>query len=106
MIANVVKFIVEQLPLYQQSIQSFKDNGHCVIGYIRKSRTKESDESRLKLLNMMCKKLKMRSMVEKIFVSYKSSASDSIMDRDVEDDQQVLEKLDADGNTQGKIINR
>jgi hypothetical protein len=59
-VANVVKFIVEQLPLYQQTVQSFKNDGYGVIGYARKSRTKESDETRSNLLNMMCKKLKMR----------------------------------------------
>ena len=91
-VANVVKFIVEQLPLYQQTIQSFKNDGYSVIGYARKPRTKESDETRSNLLNMMCKKLKMRSMIDKVFVSFKSSSNDPIIDRD----------LDDDGNTQGK----
>ncbi|KAG1144199.1 hypothetical protein G6F37_006437 [Rhizopus arrhizus] len=92
-IANVVKFIAEQLPLYQQTIQSFKNDGYSVIGYARKSRTKESDETRSNLLNMMCKKLKMRSMVDKVFVSFKTSSNDPIMDRD----------LDDDGNTQDML---
>ncbi|KAI9252731.1 hypothetical protein EDC94DRAFT_620499 [Helicostylum pulchrum] len=48
---------------------------------------------------MMCKKLKMRSLVDKIFVSFKTSSNDPIMDRDLGDDRMVLEKLDADGNT-------
>ncbi|KAG0763983.1 hypothetical protein G6F57_004622 [Rhizopus arrhizus] len=102
-IANVVKFIVEQLPLYQQTIQSFKNDGYSVIGYARKPRTKESDETRSNLLNMMCKKLKMRSMIDKVFVSFKSSSNDPIMDRDLDDDSKVLEKLDADGNTQDML---
>lgn len=101
-VANVVNFIVEQLPLYQQTIQSFKNDGYSIIGYARKSSTKESNETRLNLLNMMCKKFKMRSMVDKVFVSFKTSANDPIMDRDLNDDSKVLEKLDADGNTQDK----
>ncbi|KAI7904494.1 uncharacterized protein BX663DRAFT_502579 [Cokeromyces recurvatus] len=52
---------------------------------------------------MMCKKLRMRSAVEKIFVSSKISTNDPIMDRDVDDDNQLLEKLDADGNTQDML---
>lgn len=102
MIANVAKFIVERLPRYQQPIQSFKNDGYSVIGYARKSRSKETNETRTKLLNMMCKKLKMRSMVEKVFVSFKTSTNDPIMDRDLDDDKKVLEEIDADGNTQGK----
>lgn len=100
-VANVVKFIVEQLPLYQQTIQSFKNDGYSVIGYARKSKTKESDETRSDLLNIMCKKLRMRSMVDKVFLSFKTSSNDPIMGRDLADNK-LLEKLDADGNTQGK----
>lgn len=104
MIANVIQFIVKQLPLYQQTIQSVKNDGYSVIGYVRKLRTKESDETRLNLLNIMCKKLKMRSMVEKVFVSFKTGSNDPIMDRDLDNDKEVLKKLDADGNTQGKNV--
>ena len=41
-------------------------------------------------------------MVDKVFVSFKTSSNDPIMDRDLDDDSKVLEKLNADGNTQGK----
>ncbi|CAO3682609.1 unnamed protein product [Rhizopus stolonifer] len=99
-IANVVKYIVEQLPRYQQTIESFKKDGYNVIGYVRKSRTKEKHETRTKLLNMMCKKLKTHSMVDKIFVSFKTNANEPIIDRDIDDDKKVLEEIDADGNTQ------
>lgn len=102
MVVNIVNFIVEQLPLYQQTIQSFKNDGYNVIGYARKSKTKENDETRSNLLNIMCKNLKMRSMVDKVFVSFKTSSSDPIMDRDLGDDSKILEKLDVDGNTQGR----
>ncbi|KAG1047207.1 hypothetical protein G6F43_010335 [Rhizopus delemar] len=102
-IANVVKFIAEQLPLYQQTIPSFKNDGYSVIGYARKSRSKETNETRTKLLNLMCKKLKMRSMVEKVFVSYKTNTNDPIMDRDIDDDKKALEEIDADGNTQDML---
>ncbi|KAI8080518.1 hypothetical protein BDF21DRAFT_471767, partial [Thamnidium elegans] len=91
-VANVVKFIAEQLPLYQQTIQSFKNDGYSVIGYARKSRSKESDETHSNLLNKMCKKPKMRSMVDKVLVSFKTSSNDPIMERDLNDDSKVLKK--------------
>lgn len=101
-VANVVKCIVDQLPLYQQMIHSFKGNGYSAIGYARKSKTKENDETRSNLLNIMCKKLKTRSMVDRVFVSFKTSSNTPIMDRDFDDNSKVLEKIDTDGNTQGK----
>lgn len=94
--------VVQQLPLYQQTIQSFKNNGYSIIGYARKSKTKESDEKRVHLLNEMCKKLKTRSLVDKVFVSFKTNINDPIVNRDLADDNELFEKLDADGNTQGK----
>jgi hypothetical protein len=101
--------ISEEPQLYQQTIQSFKNDGYSAIGYARKSKTKDSHETRSNLLNIMCKKLKMRSMVDgrwsmvdKVFVSFKTSSNDPIMDRDLADDNKLLEKLDADGNTQSK----
>jgi hypothetical protein len=41
-------------------------------------------------------------MVDKVFVSFKTSSNNPIMDRDLADDNKLLEKLDADGNNQGK----
>ncbi|CEP19467.1 hypothetical protein [Parasitella parasitica] len=102
-IANVVNYVVELLPRYQQTIESFKKDGYNVIGYVRKSRTKETDETRTKLLNMICKKLKTHSMVDKIFVSFKSNKNEPIIDRDIDDDKKVLEEINADGNTQDML---
>ncbi|EIE89589.1 hypothetical protein RO3G_14300 [Rhizopus delemar RA 99-880] len=44
-------------------------------------------------------------MVEKVFVSFKTSTNDPIMNRDLDDDKKVLEEIDADGNTQGLTTN-
>lgn len=94
--------VVQQLPLYQQTIQSFKNDGYSVIGYTKKFKTKESNETRSNLLDMMCNKLKTRSMVDKVFMPFKTSSNDPTMDRDLDDSSKVLEKIDVDGNTQGK----
>ncbi|CAO3652984.1 unnamed protein product [Mucor hiemalis] len=50
----------------------------------------------------MCKKLRMRSMVDKVFLSFKTSSNDPIMGRDLADNK-LLEKVDADGNTQDML---
>ncbi|KAI8050057.1 hypothetical protein BDF21DRAFT_351302 [Thamnidium elegans] len=52
----------------------------------------------------MCKKLKTSSMIDTIFVSFKTDANEPIIDRGIDDDKKVLEETDADGNTQGKNI--
>ncbi|CEG68467.1 hypothetical protein RMATCC62417_04723 [Rhizopus microsporus] len=46
----------------------------------------------------------MRSMVEKVFVSFKTGSNDPIMDRDLDNDKEVLKKFDADGNTRGSFF--
>jgi len=101
-VGNVVKFIVKQLPVYQQTIQSFENDRYSVIGYARKTKPKESDGTRSSLLNTMRENLKMRSMVDKVFVSFKTSSNDPIMNMNMANGSKLLEKLDADGNTQGK----
>ncbi|KAG1090520.1 hypothetical protein G6F42_019673 [Rhizopus arrhizus] len=103
-IGNVVKFIVKQLPVYQQTIQSFENDRYSVIGYARKTKPKESDGTRSSLLNTMRENLKMRSMVDKVFVSFKTSSNDPIMNMNMANGSKLLEKLDADGNTQEKIV--
>lgn len=50
----------------------------------------------------MCRRLKERSLVDHIFISYKSQASDSVAQRDTKQDDELLTDLPADGNTQGK----
>ncbi|KAI8092386.1 uncharacterized protein B0P05DRAFT_526074 [Gilbertella persicaria] len=45
----------------------------------------------------------MRLMVDRVFVSFKTSSNDPIMDRDLADDNKLPEKLDADGNTQDML---
>ncbi|EPB84832.1 hypothetical protein HMPREF1544_08402, partial [Mucor circinelloides 1006PhL] len=102
-VGNVVKFIVKQLPVYQQTIQSFENDRYSVIGYARKTKPKESDGTRSSLLNTMRENLKMRSMVDKVFVSFKTSSNDPIMNMNMANGSKLLEKLDADGNTQDML---
>lgn len=90
---NVVNYFEE----YQDYMQSLKKEGHSVIGYARKSQGKEQEDTRIRLLQLMCNCLKDRSLVDCVFVSYSSNASDPLHLRD-----KSQETVLADGNTQGK----
>ncbi|KAI7871400.1 uncharacterized protein EV154DRAFT_570609 [Mucor mucedo] len=99
-VGNVVSFIINQLDAHKQTIRSLKEEGCTVVGYARKSKTREDDDVRFRLLEQMCSELRYRSEVDKVFVSCKSNASDPIVNRDVQDQGQMLNNLNADGNTQ------
>lgn len=78
-------------------IKSLKKDGHHIIGYARKSKGKEPEETRVKLLRLMSDCLRSRSLVDRIFVSYSCNANDPLNSRD-QNQKIVLE----DGNTQRK----
>lgn len=72
------------------------------MGYARKSIGKEDDDTRVRLLQEMVKKLMERSLVNKVFVSPRSSVSEVISTRDM-DEPVILQQLkNVDGNTQGR----
>jgi hypothetical protein len=48
--------------------------------------------------------LKERYLVEKVFVSVCSNANDPISERDTKEIEELLGRLDVDGNTQGKSV--
>ncbi|ORX52442.1 hypothetical protein DM01DRAFT_1336810 [Hesseltinella vesiculosa] len=96
---NTVKDILNRLPTYQQHIRMLKDDGYCIVGYARKSPGNESH--REKNLESMVKHLKMRSLVNKCFVSSCCKASSPLGSRDVKTGNVDLKGVD--GNTQDLI---
>ncbi|KAG2229570.1 hypothetical protein INT48_008939, partial [Thamnidium elegans] len=68
--------------------------------YPRKSEGKVDDEDRTQLIQLMCDRLRERSLVDKLFVSFFSNANHPISERDSNVDEKIDEKLYADGNTQ------
>ena len=52
----------------------------------------------------MCNRLKSRSLVDHVFVSYSCKANDCIHERDQIKQEEIIAKLQADGDTGGKII--
>ena len=89
---------------YQQYIKSLKEQNFCIIGYARKSNGSEKEEVRVNLLHQMCNRLKSRSLVDHIFVSYSCKANDCIHERDQIKQEEIIAKLQADGDTGGKVV--
>ncbi|ORE06418.1 hypothetical protein BCV72DRAFT_228294, partial [Rhizopus microsporus var. microsporus] len=55
--------MVERLPRNQVFIKSLKEKGCFLLGYARKSTSKKDDQTRVRLLDQMCKNLKERLLV-------------------------------------------
>ncbi|GAA5804541.1 hypothetical protein HPULCUR_010041 [Helicostylum pulchrum] len=76
--------IVSHSPRYQRFIQSLKDEGYHVIGYVRKSICEKDDDSRVRLLNLMCENLNNRSLVSKVFASVYCNANEPLLEGSTE----------------------
>lgn len=103
-IAKTIERIVFLLHDHQTEIQTLKQQGFTVIGYARKSKSGEDIETRTRLLNLMCKRLKERSLVDHVFVSYTSQANDQLAKRDLNQTSETYKGLHAEGSTQGKQV--
>lgn len=73
-----------------------------MIGYARKSTCKKDDDSRVRLLNLMCKNLKNRPLVSKVFASVYCDANESLLERDLNKQEHILSQIQADGDMQGE----
>ncbi|KAI9267368.1 hypothetical protein BY458DRAFT_437347, partial [Sporodiniella umbellata] len=77
-----------------------KENGHEIIGYIRKSTGEKDDSIRIRLLNQMSTNLKERSLVTKVFASVSCNANQPLLARDLKKNTDMLSKITADGDMQ------
>ncbi|KAI8079892.1 uncharacterized protein BX664DRAFT_303026 [Halteromyces radiatus] len=103
LIDDVVKAIKDYIPNYQAHIKNLKEDGFQIIGYCRKSRTNEDDDTRLRLLQDMINRLKQRSLVDKVFVSPYSSAGENLNARDAQTKFDIHQLKNASGTTQDLI---
>ncbi|KAF7722064.1 hypothetical protein EC973_003746 [Apophysomyces ossiformis] len=100
-IDDIAKKVLDYLPHYQLFVQNLKDEGYNIVGYARKSRKNENDESRIRLLQQMAMRLKERSLVDKIFVSPRANANELMVERDLTKNEDLLKQLSVDGDAQG-----
>ncbi|KAI9473520.1 MAG: hypothetical protein EXX96DRAFT_463841, partial [Benjaminiella poitrasii] len=98
------KKVLNYLPHYQLFVQNLKKEEYNIVGYARKSRTNENDESRVRLLQQMARRLKERSLVDKIFVSPRANANELMVERDLTKNEDLLKELNVDGDAQ-KLLN-
>ncbi|KAG2212649.1 hypothetical protein INT47_000626 [Mucor saturninus] len=98
---DVAYKINSYLSSYQNYIKKLKEEGHTIIGYIRKSPGKEPDDRRCQLLKAMSLNIKERSLVDVVFASPCSQASDSMESRDKKQ-HALLDQIGVAGSTQGE----
>ncbi|KAI9033890.1 hypothetical protein CLU79DRAFT_692379, partial [Phycomyces nitens] len=84
--------------------RTLKKQGYTVVGYARKLTSDEDTATRTRLLNAMSKRLKERSLVDRIFASYASQSNAQLSKRDLKTAMEQYKDLQAEGNTQGKQI--
>ncbi|KAI8974486.1 hypothetical protein BDB01DRAFT_765952, partial [Pilobolus umbonatus] len=82
-------------------IQSLKDEGCHVIGYARKSTCEKDNDSRVRLLILVCKNLKNRSLACKVFASGYCNANEPLLERDLNKQEHPFPQIHGDGDTQG-----
>ncbi|KAG1041456.1 hypothetical protein G6F43_012094 [Rhizopus delemar] len=100
---SVCSSIINYLPAYKAHIIKLKDDGFQVIGYARKSPGEESEEVRIRLLQTMVDRLYERSLVDEVFVSPCSKASDPMKARDLKVNEAILKRISrVRGTTQGE----
>ncbi|KAI9006711.1 hypothetical protein CLU79DRAFT_712393, partial [Phycomyces nitens] len=71
--------------------------------YVRKSPTRDSHETKIRLLNLMITRLKKRCFCKKIFASFSSLSSSRITERDYGTNKAELELTGCAGNTQDML---
>ncbi|KAF1806436.1 hypothetical protein FB192DRAFT_1337872 [Mucor lusitanicus] len=97
---DIAKKVVDYLPNYQNYIEDLKKEGYIIVGYARKSTTNEDDDSRVRLLSQMIRRLRERSLVDKVFVSPRTNANDLMVDRDLVKNEELSRQLNTCGDAQ------
>ncbi|ORX53533.1 hypothetical protein DM01DRAFT_1305742 [Hesseltinella vesiculosa] len=82
--------ITEHLPRYRAYIHRLKEEGYAIFGYARKSPGAANKTKRILLLQKMVDRLINTLMVDKVFVSLSSIASDSLSVRDAKNGNMAL----------------
>lgn len=101
---DLIDSICNYLPNYQESLKNLLDKGYEIVGYARKSPANDNIDNRTKLLQAMVNNLQERSFASRIYVSTSSYSSTPFFERDLKNDDGIIDKLSqVTGSTQGKI---
>lgn len=87
-------------------MKSLEEEGYAFIGYIRKSRGKETDDVRVRLLESMATRFTERCPVKAIYASPYCNSMDEIASRDLcEKNKSLVEQLNnVSGSAQGIFV--
>lgn len=77
-----------------------KEDGYSIVGYVIKSTSEIDGQTRVRLLDQMCKNLRERSLLSKVFASVSYNAVEELLTRD----KKRREDLDTDGDMQGEKV--
>ena len=80
-----------------------KRENKVLVDYCRKSMTNESAQTRSRLLQRMAEKLMRNFLVERVYASPRSSASENLSERDQNSDFDLSDTEGIFGNMQGRI---
>ncbi|KAI7853140.1 hypothetical protein BDC45DRAFT_511425 [Circinella umbellata] len=100
---GVARMINSNIPKSQEQIKKMKTENITVVGYCRKSLTKEDDHTRARLLQQMAMKLKTRFLVDRVYISPCSSANQEIQSGDFESTFDISKLEGVVGTTQDMI---
>lgn len=90
---------------HQDYINPLKANEHAVIGYYRKSKTRNNEGQVIKSLSGMVLGLQERSLVDETFVSVSCNAGTPINKHDMKKNSVVDKLPGVSGTAQGMISN-
>lgn len=97
--------IVSFTEKYKEYIRDLKNDGYVILGYCRKSKTRESKFTVTRSLQLMATGLRRRSLVQTLFVTVSCNASTSMHKRDTKKNK-ILQVLSVvAGNAQGILLN-
>lgn len=102
---SLIDDIVNVKDRHKEYILDLKANNYIIIGYCRKSKTKSTEEKKIRCLNGMILGLKERSLVDEIYTSASCNASTPIMKRDLKENGIISKSSDVEGNAQDLIKN-
>ncbi|ORY90962.1 hypothetical protein BCR43DRAFT_91356 [Syncephalastrum racemosum] len=93
MTAHMVETITSTLVKYREEIRGMKEAGTMMIGYARKSHTRETVSNRVRLLQQMVKTLETRSLTDCIYIFSICASNKPFAERDMPRPESMMKKL-------------